>query len=343
MRSASRLARHHQPRAPAIHRRRLGHRRSRSSPGRASTPTNCFARSTAGEIKALIVDLLQSRRFRCLTTTFVTRCLEKLEFYAAIDFFLNDTAWHADIVLPGSLQEEDEGTVTQVEGRIIKINKAVDCPGDAREDWRIIQDIAHALGRPHGFTFSEPREIFEELRVASKGGVADYSGVTYEKITQQLGVFWPCYSEDPRTGSAIDHAGTPRLFEPDSYNPIAKGSGPFYFPDGRARFNVAEYRPPIDDASEEYPIYPDHRARGQPVPVGHTDAPDRTAGQAVRRTANRNASTAGDKARHRGRRLGNRRNAPRNDHAQSTSRDDHPARHDLHPLSLGRRERARTN
>ena len=114
---------------------------------------------------------------------FITRCLEKLEFYAAIDFFLNDTAWHADIVLPGSLHEEDEGTVTQVEGRIIKINKAVDCPGEAREDWRIIQDIAQALGRPHGFTFTEPREIFEELRIASKGGVADYSGVTYEKIT----------------------------------------------------------------------------------------------------------------------------------------------------------------
>jgi assimilatory nitrate reductase catalytic subunit len=187
---------------------------------------------------------------------FITRCLEKLEFYAAIDFFLNDTAWHADVVLPGSLHEEDEGTVTQVEGRIIKINKAVSCPGEAREDWRIIQDIAQALNRPAGFTFTGPREIFEELRIASKGGVADYSGVTYEKITQHLGVFWPCYSEDPETGAAIeDHPGTPRLFERGSYNPVAKGQGPFYFPDGRARFNVAEYRPPVDDACEEYPIY----------------------------------------------------------------------------------------
>ena len=49
--------------------------------------------------------------------------------------------------------------------------------------------------------------------------------------------------------------GTPRLFERGSYNPVAKGSGPFYFPDGRARFNVADYRPPVDDASDEYPIY----------------------------------------------------------------------------------------
>ena len=46
-----------------------------------------------------------------------------------------------------------------------------------------------------------------------------------------------------------------RLFEPGSYNPVAKGAGPFYFPDGRARFNVADYRPPVDDADEQYPIY----------------------------------------------------------------------------------------
>jgi assimilatory nitrate reductase catalytic subunit len=160
---------------------------------------------------------------------------------------LNETARRADIVLPGSLQEEDEGTVTQVEGRVIKINKAVDCPGEARQDWRIIQDIARALGRTHGMTFGSPREIWEELRIASKGGISDYSGITYEKIEQQMGVFWPCPSDD--------HPGTPRLFEPGSDNPIAKGAGPFYFADGKARFNVAEYRPAVDDASEEYPLF----------------------------------------------------------------------------------------
>ena len=224
-------------------------------PGPGVDAYELFRKIDRGEIKGLL-SICFNPKVSLPDNAFVTRCLEKLEFYTAIDFFLNDTAWHADVVLPGSLHEEDEGTVTQVEGRIIKINKAVNCPGEAREDWRIIQDIAQALGRPHGFTFTEPREIFEELRVASKGGVADYSGVTYEKITQNFGVFWPCYSEDPRTGAAIDdHPGTPRLFEPGSYNPVAKGSGPFYFPDGRARFNVADYRPPVDDASEEYPIY----------------------------------------------------------------------------------------
>jgi len=223
-------------------------------PGPGVDAYEMFRKIDAGEIKAL-VSICFNPKVSLPDNRFITRCLDKLEFFTSIDFFLNDTARHADIVLPGSLHEEDEGTVTQVECRVIKINKAVDCPGDAHQDWRIIQDIAAALGRPHGFTFASPREIFEELRVASKGGVADYSGITYEKIERNMGVFWPCYSEDPRTGQAIDHPGTPRLFEPGSYNPVAKGAGPFYFPDGKARFNVADYRPPVDDAGEEYPIY----------------------------------------------------------------------------------------
>lgn len=90
------------------------------------------------------------------------------------------------------------------------------------------------------------REIFNELRVASKGGIADYSGITYEKIEKQFGVFWPCPGDD--------HPGTPRLFEPGSWNPIAKGSGPFYFPDGKARFNVAPYAPPAEETDDEYPL-----------------------------------------------------------------------------------------
>ncbi|HEX5214255.1 MAG TPA: molybdopterin oxidoreductase family protein [Vicinamibacterales bacterium] len=224
-------------------------------PGPGVDAYELFRKIDAGEIKGLL-SICFNPKVSLPDNAFVTRCLDKLEFFCAIDFFLNDTARHADIVLPGSLHEEDEGTVTQVEGRVIKINKAVDCPGEAHEDWRIIQDIAAALGRPTGFTFASPREIFEELRIATKGGVADYSGVTWEKIDRQMGVFWPCYSHDPRTGAPTpDHEGTPRLFEPDSYNPIAKGAGPFYFPDGRARFNVADYRDPIDDADADYPIF----------------------------------------------------------------------------------------
>jgi assimilatory nitrate reductase catalytic subunit len=177
---------------------------------------------------------------------FVRRQLERLEFYVAIDFFLNDTARYAHVVLPGSQQEEDEGTVTTTEGRVVKINRAVPSPGDARQDWRIVQDIAHALGRPHGFEFAGPREIFDELRRASAGGIADYAGITWERVEREHGVFWPC--------PAPDHPGTPRLFEPGSWNPVAKGAGPFYFPDGKARFHPAVYTPPVEDVDDEYPL-----------------------------------------------------------------------------------------
>jgi assimilatory nitrate reductase catalytic subunit len=199
----------------------------------------------SGEIKGLL-SICFNPKVSLPDNSFVIRALEKLEFFAVIDFFLSETAQHADVVLPGSLHEEDEGVVCQVEGRVIKINKAVEPPGDARQDWRIIQDIARALGRPHGFEFDGPRAIFDELRVASKGGVADYFGITYERIEAQNGVFWPC--------PADDHPGTPRLFEPGSWNPLAQGAGPFYFPDGKARFNVAAYRPPAEDVDEEYPV-----------------------------------------------------------------------------------------
>jgi len=204
-----------------------------------------FRKIDQGEIKGLL-SICFNPLVSLPDNNFVRNQLEKLEFFVAIDFFLNETARYAHIVLPGSLHEEDEGTVTNVEGRVIKINKAVDCPGDARQDWRIIQDIARALGREQGMTFSSPAEIFNELRQASKGGLADYAGITYEKIERQQGVFWPCPTED--------HPGTPRLFEAGSWNPAAQGSGPFYFADGKARFNLCTYLPPAEDVDESYPL-----------------------------------------------------------------------------------------
>jgi assimilatory nitrate reductase catalytic subunit len=204
-----------------------------------------FRKVDRGEIRGLL-----SISFNPLVSLpdngFVRKMLEKLEFYVAVDPFLNETARHADVVLPGSLHEEDEGTVTTTEGRVIRIQKAIESPGDARADWRIVQDVARALGRDRGFAFTSPRAIFDELRTASKGGVADYSGITYEKIEANYGVFWPCTSDD--------HPGTPRLFEEGSWNPVAKGAGPFYFPDGKARFLPAQYTPPTEDVDAEYPL-----------------------------------------------------------------------------------------
>ncbi len=204
-----------------------------------------FRRIDRGEVRGLL-NICFNPLVSLPDSGFIKRMLERLQFFVTIDFFMSETARHADIVLPGSLHEEDEGIVASAEGRVIKINAAVDCPGDARQDWRIIQDIARALGREKGLTFANPREIFEELRRASAGGIADYSGITYEKIEKQMGVFWPCPSDD--------HPGTPRLFEAGSSNPIAKGKGRFYFPDGKARFNVAPYTPPAEDVDDEFPV-----------------------------------------------------------------------------------------
>src|SRR3989338_5782975 len=151
---------------------------------------------------------------------------------------MSETVMHADIILPGSLQEEDEGTTTSGEGRVIRIQKSVNPPGEAKVDWEILLEIARRLGKGKYFDhFKNAQDMFNELRVASKGGTADYYGITYDKIDKNMGVFWPC--------PELDHPGTPRLFE----------EGKFYHPDGKAHFNVVEYRPSADLINEEYPIY----------------------------------------------------------------------------------------
>lgn len=165
----------------------------------------------------------------------VRESLEGLEFNVCIDFFLSESARYADVVLPGTTWSEDEGTTTSGEGRVIKINKAIDPPGEARQDWKIIQEIAHRLGRGQYFQFTSPREIFDELRLASKGGKADYYGITYEKIEKQDGVFWPCATEES--------TGTPRLFEER-----------FAHNDGRAKFHPIEYKGAVEQPDDEYPL-----------------------------------------------------------------------------------------
>ncbi|MBI1816553.1 MAG: molybdopterin oxidoreductase family protein [Deltaproteobacteria bacterium] len=169
-------------------------------------------------------------------SAFTREALERLDCYVVIDFFMSETARHADIILPGSLQEEDEGTVTSTEGRVIRIRQAVNPPAEARRDWNIICDLGRRLGKGQYFDFNSAGEIFDELRRASHGGKADYFGISYEKIERQMGVFWPC--------PTAAHPGTPRLFE----------GGQFAHPDGRARFHAIEYRPPAEDTDDEYPI-----------------------------------------------------------------------------------------
>jgi assimilatory nitrate reductase catalytic subunit len=170
-------------------------------------------------------------------SNFTAEALDKLEFYAVIDFFLSESAQHADVVLAGSLHEEDEGTSTSGEGRIIKINAAVTPPGEARLDWQILLEIAERLGKGEHFRYEDTHEIFDELCRASSGGTADYTGATWERVVAEHGLFWPI----PEAG----HPGTPRLHE----------GGNFSHPDGKARFHGVPYRPPAEVVDAEYPVW----------------------------------------------------------------------------------------
>lgn len=205
-------------------------------PGKGISAQEIMNEIHAGKIKGLL-----SICFNPLVSlpdqAFTEEALKKLDFYVAIDFFLNETARFADVILPGSLHEEDEGTATTAEGRVIRIRAAVTPPGEAKIDWHIFQDLAKRLGKQQYFDFNKSEDIFNEMRVASHGGTADYYGITYEMIEKNMGVFWPC--------PEIGHPGTPRLFE----------GGKFYHPDGKAHFNPVEYRLSADLINEEYPIY----------------------------------------------------------------------------------------
>ncbi len=112
----------------------------------------------------------------------VERGYEALEFHAQSDFFLSETAERADVVLPSTTWAEDEGTTTNAEGRVVKHNKAAEPPGEARSDWWIMTEIARRLDRGRWFPFDSARDVFDDLRHASAGGVADYAGITYERV-----------------------------------------------------------------------------------------------------------------------------------------------------------------
>ncbi|MEZ5163416.1 MAG: molybdopterin oxidoreductase family protein [Fimbriimonadaceae bacterium] len=188
-----------------------------------------------GEIKALI-SICFNPLVSLPDSNFTREALSKLEHYTAIDFFLSETAHHADIVMAGSLHEEEDGTSTSAEGRVIRIKQAISPPGDAKQDTQILLELARRLGRGEFFKFNSSEDIFNELRIASKGGTADYYGITYERVENEYGVFWPC--------PEIGHPGTPRFFEDKK----------FYKPDGKAVFNPTPHRPSAEDPDDEFPI-----------------------------------------------------------------------------------------
>ncbi|GGB68080.1 molybdopterin oxidoreductase family protein [Deinococcus soli (ex Cha et al. 2016)] len=154
----------------------------------------------------------------------VTQNLRSLKHLIVIDFLPSETAGLATLVLPGSMWCEEDGTTTNLEGRVQRRRRAVTTPGAAREDWRILCDLAAALGRPHGFTYTDFRALQDEFFRATRGGKADYSGLSAERLDRATAQ-WPV-----KNASGPD---TPHVYTP-----------PFLTPDGLATLHVPQLRAP---------------------------------------------------------------------------------------------------
>lgn len=182
----------------------------------------------------------------------VTDRLRGLDLLVVADFLLSETAALADVVLPVTQWAEEDGTMTNLEGRVLRRRALREPPPGVRTDLEVLAALAarlqgggpsyrdmHNKGSfltPEEAFPSDPRTVFDELRRASAGGPADYAGVTWERIERDEGVFWPCPDQDG--------PGTPRLFA-DSF-PTS---------DGRARFHPVTHRPAAEEVCGDYPLH----------------------------------------------------------------------------------------
>jgi assimilatory nitrate reductase catalytic subunit len=167
--------------------------------------------------------------------TAVEASLRKLDLLVVADLFLSETARLADVVLPAAQWAEHEGTMTNLEGRLLLRRAARRPPEGVRTDLQILKLLADGLGRG-GFVCDQPEVVFDELRRGSKGGLADYAGMSYARLRDGEQLFWPC----PDASSE----GTPRLF-----------ADRFPTPDGRARFHAIRSGAPAEEPDDEYPLY----------------------------------------------------------------------------------------
>ena len=161
--------------------------------------------------------------------------LAALDLLVVADVVPSETALLADVVFPVTQWAEEEGTVTSLEGRVLRRRVAVAAPGEVRSDLAVFAGLAERL-RPSVPFSTEPAVVYEELRRASAGGIADYSGISWDRLDAGEALFWPCPAED--------HPGTPRLF-----------ADRFGTPDGRARVVAVDHRPVADDLRAEAPLY----------------------------------------------------------------------------------------
>ncbi|MGB6112029.1 MAG: formate dehydrogenase subunit alpha, partial [Acidobacteriaceae bacterium] len=153
----------------------------------------------------------------------------KLEFFVVQDVIMSETARYADVVLPASPSLEKEGTFTNTERRIQRLYQVFEPLGESKPDWRIIQDIANALGA--NWNYSHPSDVMDE--VASLTPL--FAGVNYERLEGYKSLQWPV---------AADGSDQPLLF-----------TEKFPFPDGKAKFYPLEWIEPCEQVSDEFDLH----------------------------------------------------------------------------------------
>lgn len=155
------------------------------------------------------------------------KSIANLDFLVVQDIFMTETARHADVVLPSRSFAEKDGTFTNTERRVQLVRKAVDPPGQVKDDWEITCEIATRMGYP--LSYERSRDIMEEIA----GVTPSYAGITYERIEFE-GIHWPC--------PVPDHPGTPVLHRD-------------LFTRGKGLFHAIDYIAPAEQNDAEYPLY----------------------------------------------------------------------------------------
>ncbi|MFD0803733.1 molybdopterin oxidoreductase family protein, partial [Streptomonospora algeriensis] len=158
-----------------------------------------------------------------------------LELLVTCDFVLSETAAMGDVVLPVAQWAEERGTMTNLEGRLLRRRAVLEPPAGVRTDLEVLSALAVRLGQPAERFPQDPDAVLAELGRASAGGGADYAGVTPQRLEAGEEVFWPA----PHAG-----ASTPRMFLDG-----------FAHPDGRARFAAVGHRPSAEEPDAEYPLF----------------------------------------------------------------------------------------
>ncbi|WP_137286470.1 formate dehydrogenase subunit alpha [Halorussus salinisoli] len=155
--------------------------------------------------------------------------LQEMELLVVQDVFMTETAELADVILPATSWAERGGTVTNTDRRVQRMRAATRVPGNTKHDFEILSEMGSRLF-DHGWDFSDPEDVFEELREVCP----IYRGVTYDRLGTE-GVQWPCYDEDDE--------GEPYLYAES-----------FETENGRGKFRAVRHQPPAETEDDEYPF-----------------------------------------------------------------------------------------